>query len=70
MGSYVLEGVEIEVLSYIFSIFTGVGVYAGVCVWMRTHTHLQRLGTRDVSRNVEMGHFESMKKSKHIEFPA
>ena len=39
-------------------------MYAGVCVWMRTHTHLQRLGTRDVSRNVEMGHFESMKKSR------
>ena len=65
MGSYVLEGVKIGVfVLYIFSIFTGVVVYAGVCVWMRTHTHLQRLGTRDVSRNVEMGHFESMKKSR------
>ena len=48
--SYVLEGVEIGVLSCIFFLFLrGFGVYAGVCVWMRTHTHLQRLGTRDVS---------------------
>ena len=65
VGGYVLEGVEIGVfVLYIFSIFTGVGVYAGVCVWMRAHTYLHRLGTRDVSQNVEMGHFESMKKSR------
>ena len=33
VGGYVLEGVEIGVfVLYIFSIFTGVGVYAGICV--------------------------------------
>ena len=37
-------------LSCIFLLFLReFGVYAGVCVWMRTHTHLQRLVTRDVS---------------------
>ena len=55
---------KIGVLSVFSRFFDGVGVYVGVCVWVRTHTHLLRLGTRDMSRKIGMGRFKSMKKSR------
>ena len=57
-------GIDRSFVLYIFSVFTGVWrvcgcmrVYVGGCA----HTHSLRLGTRDVSRRVSMGRFESMK---------
>ena len=47
-------------LSCIFFLFLrGFGVYAGVCVWMRTHTHLQRLGARGCEQKCRDGAFRA-----------
>ena len=56
---------KIRVLS-VFSLFFDGGwrVCRCMCVDACAHTHLLRLGTRDVSRRVVMGCFESMKKSR------
>ena len=48
VGGYVLAGVEIGVLSCIFSIFAGVMV-VGVCVLVYARTHTQTTWVLDVS---------------------
>jgi len=60
-GSFLTEG-KIGVFSVSSLFLTRVGVYVGVCVCIRTHTHtLHRWGYSDVSTGVGMRHLEGLK---------
>jgi len=59
-GLFLTEG-TIGVLSVSSPILMRVGVYVGVCVCIRTHTHTAQIGYLDVSPGVGMRHLEGPK---------
>jgi len=59
-GLSLTEG-EIGVLSVSSLFLTRVGVYVGVGVCIRTHTHTAHMGSSDVSPGVAMRHLEGPK---------
>jgi len=56
-GLFLTEG-KIGVLSVSFLFWTRVGVYVGVCVCIRIHTHNTQMGYLDVSPGVGTRHLE------------
>jgi len=59
-GLFLTEG-KIGVLSVSSLFLKQVGVYVGVCVYARTHTHTTQMGYLDVSPGVGMRHLEGPK---------
>ena len=59
-GLFLTEG-EMGVLSVSSLFLTRVGVYVGVGVCIRTHTHTAHIGYSDVSPRVGMRHLEGLK---------
>ena len=61
VGGYFLTEEKIGVLSVSSLFLTRVGVYLGVCMCIRTHTHTAQIWHSDVSPGVGMRHLEGPK---------
>ena len=60
-GGFIFTQRKIEVLSVSTLFLKRVGVYAGVCLCICTHTHPAQMGYLDVSPRVGMRHLEGPK---------